>query len=572
MNAYTPRDGIDCFIVVPPQYRPQIYTGVSFLNGNNLRAHVTITERKNENRIPLSSGRMDIFQLGKPRKDLSLKIVGSNPETERVIEEIVNRNIPVYIYPRSGGNLQLNVPLIRGLGTDPIDDATATFTLTTAAGTTVYMPRGDSGHGVYLEEIDATAPLLDGTWTTNGTQGQLPTGRGMPFMRPFENLLKMSLMTTIVYEAPYSAGNEWGAYTSAADVWGTDHGTRQSIWCADAMSYWTTSTTTTLRSYDFNTSGGTTIHQSFCYRVDGTMQVVLKDSGGTSRWAKNVTTGSGRIQFPTTGIASYSGAYFEVTLTSGSYAGISCWQFVDGNSIDFTEALPFLGTSTAVEGEITANSLIVACDMGADSVPFTATVADRDGAVLASGYVQPMFSDAYALQGSVIAELTGYDHRCSGYIGENGAGGLIFGLQTDGTSRDTATITGHQLGDIYAWGLYSGYADGTHATRFYCVRLRDDATYTSNYAESVMFPYQLSIGCNTSGAQQADSILAAVTVEANAWGNCRDAVDRLADCAVLNVIRNTTGRWFTLDRAISPKRYKADANSGTLTATEVRAI
>ena len=391
-------------------------------------------------------------------------------------------------------------------------------------------------------------------------------------MRELKNLLKNSLMSSITYEAPYSAGNEWGAYTSAADAWGTDHGTRTSIWCADAKSYWTKSTTTTLRSFDFNTSGGTTIHLSFCYRVNGSMSIVLRDSGGTARWSRAISSGSGRAQLSTTGIASYAGAYFEITLASGAFCEISCMQFIDGNSIDIAEYQPFLGTSTTTEAEITGNDLTISLDMGADILPYTATTADRDGAIIASGYLQPQMSEDYGLQGSVFCTMVGYDASFSAYIGASGGGSFIFGLQTDATSRDTATITGHVIGDVYAWGLWSGYTDGTAATRLYCVRLRDGATYTCDYALAIMFPYQIVVGAAKLKDYQADSVLQAITVESIEWANGGTAVDRLADEGVLNVARSTIGRWYTLDKNTSPKRYKAGANEGTYTGTEVRAI
>ena len=572
MKTYSARDGIDCYVVVPPQYRPQIYTGVSFLNGNNLRAQLTVTERKNENRIELAGGRMDIYKLGDVRKDLSLKITGSDVETERVIEEIINRNIPVYLYPRAGGNLQLNVPLVRGIGIDPIDAATATFTLTTSTGTTVYMPRADSGHGIYLEAIDTAAPLLDGVWTGNGTSAQIPTGRGMPFFMEHENLILDSLMGSITYVAPYTAGSEWGAYTSASDVWGTDHGTRDSIHCADAATYWTTSATTTFRSYNISLVSTSPVNISFCYRVNGSMSVILRDSGASALWSKAVSSGAGRIQESWLSNVTGAGAYLEFTLASGSYMEVDCVQVIHSTSVDVTEYYPFLGTTSgATEAEVTGNTLIIDCDMGADSVAYTATTADRDGALLASGYLQPMFGSGYESEGGTFVEFRARSGATKARLHYTG-GALKFQLFTGGTARASTTITGHVLGDTYAWGLWTGYADGTPATRLYAVRLRDDTAYTCNYAFAAMFPYRIILGNDVNGTQQADAILAAVTVESMSWDSCATAVDRLADCSVLNVIRDTVGRWYTLDRAISPKKYKSDANAGTLIATEVRAI
>lgn len=570
MNAYTPNDKIDCYIVVPPQYRPQIYTGVSFLNGNNLRAQITFSTRSNENLIEKASGGIDVFRLGDERKDMSLKIVGSDTETELVIEEIIKRRIPVYLYPRCGGNLQLSAPLVRGLGVDPVDGATATFTLTIADGTTVYLPRGDSGHGVYLEEIDTSAPLIDGLWTTNGVQSQLPAGRGMPFMGAYKNLLKDSLMTEIAHAAPYSAGLEWGAYTSASDVWGTDHGSRDSIHCADAKSYWTTSTTTTYRSWGFSLVSASYVNISVCYRVNDTMSIKLKTSGGSILWSQAISAGSGRIQRSWLSNVTCAGAYLEFTLITGSFLEVDCPQIIHNTSVDVVEYQPFLGTSSSAEAEITGNNLTIDCDMGADSIATTATASSRDGAILASGYVQPMFSDDYSVTGSTFAEMISYSGSIKARLDYDSSFG--FGLATDGVIRDRDTISDHELGDIYAWGLFSGYNNGVAATRLYAIRLRDKEKYVCNYASATMFMYRIILGNDVNTTNEANAVLQAVTVEAATWSDCKAAVNRLADSHVRNIIRNTIGRQYLLDRNISPKKYKSDANTGTLSATEVKAV
>jgi len=578
MRAQTPSSTIECYVVVPPQYRPQLSTDISFLNGNNLKATLTISQEKNENRIPLASGRVDIFQLGKPKNNLSLSITGADTETELVLDEIAARNIPVYVYPRAGAGLQFAMPLIRGLGTDPIDGPTVTYTLTTRAGTTIYMPHADAGHGLFLKAVDTAAPLIDGVQSGNGTLTQIPTGRGMPFWKTRLNYFFDSLISGITYEAPYAAGSEWGAYTSASDVWGTDHGIKSSPWCTDANSYWTTSTTTTLRSYDFADSLWTLTEKSlsFCYRVDGVMNVALKDSGGTARYSVNITSGSGRAMIDLTGTgSSYPSGYLEVSLTSGNYCEFSCPQLIDDSSLDTSEYVPFLGTTSgSVEAEIVACSLKVEdLDIGADSVAYTGTSADRDGVLFISGYCQPMFSGDYVVNSNLntIIQSFGYDTNLKLNIGYDGSTGLEWALYYDGTERQAVSISGHRQGDVYAFGLWSGYADGTANTQMYIVRLRDGATYGGSYIGSMITCHTLWIGSDA-GTAQSDCILSGITVESAKSSDCSNAVTRLSNAVVRNVIRNTCGRWYALDRNTSPKQYTPEANVGSYSCQEVRVI
>jgi len=580
MDSATVSATIECYIVVPPHYRPQLHTGVNYDSDTNLRAAVQFTERVNENLIPLAGGRTDVFQLGPVRKDILLDITGSGADTELVLDEIIERNIPVYIYPRAGGGVQLSVPLNRGLGTDPLSSPTMTHTFTTSTGTTVYMPRADSSRGVYLEELDTTLPLVDSVYSSASEAYQLPTGRGIPVFKKRQNRVLNSLISSITYEAPYTAGSEWAAYTSAADVWGTDHGIKSSPWCADANSYWTKSSTTHLRSYTFSDFIYATIEKSlsFCYRVDGVMNISIKDSGGTTRYSVNVTSGSGRAMVDLTGIGvSYNNAYMQISLTSGSYCEFSCPQLVDNDSaLDSSQYHPFLGTTSGTtEAEITGCSIRVSTiDCGADSVPFSTAAADRDGAMLVSGYFQAMFDDDYisTSQLQTIVEAEGYDHKMKLNFGYDGSTGLEFALYFDGSERAVDAVTGNRRGDIYAFGIWSGYADGTAATEMRIVRLRDGAVYTGTYADSMITCNVLYIGSDSASAQ-SDCVMSGVTIEAMDHGDCDSAVDRLADATVRNVFRNSWGRWYKLSKNTSPKSNgEGFISTGTYSGTEVRSI
>ena len=247
-------------------------------------------------------------------------------------------------------------------------------------------------------------------------------------------------------------------------------------------------------------------------------------------------------------------------------------QFIDGGAVDVTEYQPFLGTSTTTEAEITANDLTIDLDMGADLTPYTATAADRDGAILASGYIQPQMSEDYGGVGSVFCSMIGYDATFAAYLGAGGGGDFIFGLQTDTISRDTAVITDHVIGDVYAWGLWSGYRDGTAVTKLYIVRMRDGATYECDYATAIMFPHRIVIGADENKINQADSIISAVTVEAMEWNDCAAAVDRLGNNDIADIFRRSAGRWYHLTDATQYNQFSRQEYGGSLLATELRPI
>jgi hypothetical protein len=576
MRTYTPSSSIECYIVVPPEYRPQLFTAIEYASGTNLRAIVTFVERKNENRIALASGRTDIYRLGPSRQDIALQITGADENTEAVLEEIVERNIPVYIYPRAGSGLQLNLPLVRGFGVDPLD-AVVTHTLTVSAGATVYMPKADAGRGVYFEALSATLPLVDGAWSGNGSSGQLPTGRGVPFFNKKKNAFLNSLISAITYETPYAPGSEWGAYTTASDVWGTDHGIKDSPRCDGAHTYWTKSTTTYLRSFVLPDGiwANTVKSLSFGYRVDGVMNVSIKDAGHNVRYSVNISAGAGRAMIDITGTASsYIGAYAVISLASGSYCEFDCPQLIDSNTLTSSEYMPFLGTvSATVEASVSANSLKVDWDMGADSSAFSTTAADRQGVLLASGYAQPMFDAAFLISSYLctICQLIGRDSDVKLNLGYDGASALEFALYFGGTERAVVAVTGHKLGDVYAWGLWSGYST-TAITQMYIVRLRDAATFGGSYNDSMVNAHSLYAGNDASGAAVCNCIISGVTVESLSALSCVHAVARLADPGMRNIIRRTIGRWYVLDKATSPRPQDPWLSQGQYIGTEVRTI
>jgi hypothetical protein len=270
----------------------------------------------------------------------------------------------------------------------------------------------------------------------------------------------------------------------------------------------------------------------------------------------------------------YLGAYIEVSLASGNYCEFSCPQLINPSGIDVSEFLPFLGTdSGSTEAEITACQLKVTHDMAADSVAFSSTSSERDGVLLISGYCQPMFSSDYVgVSGlNTIVEAVGYDTSIKLNLGYDGSTGLEWALYYGGTERATAAILNHRLGDIYAFGFWSGYADGTANTQFRAVRLRDEAAYGSSYVGSMITCKDLYIG-SANGGSISDCVMSCVSVSSQNNDYCVNAVNRLVDETIRNVARSTAGRWYKLSRGTNPKRYMPSANEGTITGTEVRAI
>ena len=81
MKAYSPYGGVDCYIAVPPQYRPQLFTGIDHIGEGNLRCYPRHSVRANDNRIPLSDGTFDIYRLGDDRHDVTLELTAASDET-----------------------------------------------------------------------------------------------------------------------------------------------------------------------------------------------------------------------------------------------------------------------------------------------------------------------------------------------------------------------------------------------------------------------------------------------------------------------------------------------------------
>ena len=86
-------------------------------------------------------------------------------------------------------------------------------------------------------------------------------------------------------------------------------------------------------------------------------------------------------------------------------------------------------------------------------------------------------------------------------------------------------------------------------------------------------PYgEFIIGHEYSGGNQADAIISGLTVEAASWSSCRNAVERMADDSVQNIIRSTIGRWYKLSKATSPRSNDSTINEGQYTGLQIRAI
>jgi hypothetical protein len=157
-------------------------------------------------------------------------------------------------------------------------------------------------------------------------------------------------------------------------------------------------------------------------------------------------------------------------------------------------------------------------------------------------------------------------------IGYDGSSGLEWTLYIGASEVADAAVSGHVQGDVYAFGLWSGYNNGTAETSMKVVRLRDGARYFGSSAESMITCYEMYIGSDASSAQ-CDCVISAITAEATTAAEADIAINRLADDAVRNVFRNSWGRWYRLEKATSPRANgEAHLSTGQYIGTEVRAI
>ena len=577
MNSFTPTDGIACYLMVPPSYRPQFFADMRHSGGGNLLCYPAHSTRPNASLIPLYNGGADVFSKGPNRHDMELDVTAASDDTQNVIEEIERRNLPVCVYPREEGSVQVSLPLQRGIGVDG-QGMTVTHTLTFASGTIMYLPHFDAGRMVYMERVaDGAYPLMDG-FPIVGDSGavQCPLGRGLFIPSVAKNLLKNTNLGSVAYAAPLpSDGWRW---TAGGTTWDTHAGVKASPW-HDGYSYWTRSTNNYLSSNKFELAATTNkqFNVSFCYRVSGTLTVQVYDSGGSALHGTiTITSGTGRVQWPVPVIsgATSSDCTLRFTLTSGEYAEIACPQLITASPNAIGEYPAYLGTDTAVQGEITASKLLVAGDFGMDTAAYVGDGSTWDGYICVSGYVQPGYAVAYKAD-KTIAFLEQYLGATNGDVELRfrPAGSFYeLALFTGGTRRAGVSIDTPRRGEAFSWVLYTGRTDGALASGGMMVNLSSGASYSVSYAGGIGYANRLYIGSRSTAGYGSDSILSGVTVSSVASiVNARAVASRLANASARYLFRRTAGRQYRLTSNVTPRRFDTGWE-GKYSLTEIAAI
>lgn len=578
MKAYTPSDGVSCYLVVPPSYRPQLYTGVDHIGEGNLRCFPAHTIRENKEIIELEDGSVDVVRHGEDRHDVSLEVTGASTEVMEIVEEINRRGIPVCIYPRMEGSAYMHLPLARSLNVD--GNFTVTHTLTPATGTILYTPHADSGRMVYLKRLAAgELPFMHAVPTRAINQSiHCPTGRGLFVPSVAKNLLKNSNLGSVSYEAPLPEdGWRW---TAGGDTWNTHAGIAASPW-HDGYSYWVRGTGCYLSSPKFTltASSSTYILFSCCYRVSGTLIVQVYDSGGSAlHGAVTLTHGTGRVQWPIPIMAGATSANctLRVKLDSGEFAQIAAPMLVTASPDSIGDYPLYLGSETDVAGEITASQLKVEGDFGMDCAPYSGNGSTWDGCICVGGYVQPGYDVAYRAN-KTIAFLERYLGAAAGDVELRlrPAGGFYeVALFAGGTYRAGSTISAPTRGDAFAWLLYTGRENGALRCGGFLIHLASGTEYTVSWTDGgIGYANRLYIGARSTAGYGSDSLLSAVTAcSATSLANARAIARRLGNKHVSDLLRRTSGRWYELTARVSPRRYSRNSWVGSYDGMEVRAL
>ena len=581
MNSFTPTDGIACYLMVPPSYRPQFFADMRHSGGGNLLCYPAHSTRPNASLIPLYNGGADVFSKGPNRHDMELDVTAASDDTQNVIEEIERRNLPVCVYPREEGSVQVSLPLQRGIGIDG-QGMTATHTLTFASGTIMYLPHVDAGRMVYLEKVATGAyPFMDG-FPIVGDSGavQCPLGRGLFMPSEAKNLLKNSNFAgaCVDYSAAGTPSATKWIYKDATNTWDTTGGLIDSPW-HDGQAYWTRSTANTFISpkFDLTTTTGKQFLISFCYRVSGSMTMrVYNASGDAVHAAVVITSGTGRVQWPVPVISgsALSDCTLQIVLDSGEFAMFGAPQLISASPDAIGEYPAYLGTDTAIQGEITASKLLVAGDFGMDTAAYVGDGSTWDGYICVSGYVQPGYAVAYKAD-KTIAFLEQYLGATNGDVELRfrPAGSFYeLALFTGGTRRAGVSIDTPRRGEAFSWVLYTGRTDGALASGGMMVNLSSGASYSVSYAGGIGYANRLYIGSRSTAGYGSDSILSGVTVSSVASiVNARAVASRLANASARYLFRRTAGRQYRLTSNVTPRRFDTGWE-GKYSLTEIAAI
>lgn len=564
MERYIPSEAIELSIVGSPQHRPC----VSLIA--NCRAIINYTSRENETVIEKANGGIDIYSMGDDRTDGVLTVYSASRADAEIIEEIRRRKIPCYIYPRIEGSAKLNMPLIRGIGTDPVDNVTVDMDLDLGGATLLYMIEGDSTTGFYLRKVEEQAfPYLRGVVTGNGEVAEFPTGRGYASFNEVLNHIPDSALSNI-HDSPW-ASNEWELTAGTYDV---DGGYKPSPW-RDGSSLWLKGVAGCWESGNMNLGfiNGHS-HLSFLYRLEGTLDVSINYGGGVLDMFQ-VTSGSGYYTKKLTRQGTFPTATVRFAISSGNWAEIDAPQFINflgKHYVQYRAAV--LGDGDYVQGAkgvISDWSLFVDCDIGSDMCP-SGTAANRDGVVYVAGLCQPAWENKETTYKNTLAFAEGYDGSSIELrFGADNIGESVM-LFINGATSFFVSVAGHVLGDTYAWMLYSGYENGTAKAWVHVIRLRNGAEYRTHGTGITSFIKRVYLGCRSSAGYNFDGIIGGVTAGSCRWDEAPHVVERLADYANLDYMRRLAGRKFRLLNGLSPRAVDRQFWEGPISIQEIEAI
>lgn len=577
-NRYSPANAVEAYLMVPPQFQEQIYAGLVNRAGTNLRCVVISTPRENAKQNNFSDGTSEYLSFGEDRWDMTVSFTKNDRVSEMLVERIRKLNVPVYIYPRAAGTMQFGLPLIRGLGTDPVETPTVTNARAVATGTTMYLPRSVSGMGekLYAAEDPCLMPGFP-----SGSNYLLPfvLGSGLGVFRPRVNLIKYSSLNAVT-QSGVCPIDGWCAAGSGGTA-GTDRDLNDSPWLPGEKTWWTTNSLSQLHSYKFPLTSLTGDPYFSCFAmVDGEGVVRIVDtSSSTVLASRSIPAGSGRFETNFTGITpgSYASCRLEIQLASGAYLEIGHMTLINPGSDVLATYLPYLSTDSAAYGELTADGLLVEDMVFRNNYQRpTSTGASRDNALSFSCFYQPCFG-----VGTQIARRTIMfaDHYTTSSLGDIEAafqyysGNHEFALYAGGIRVAGATVSDFREGDVFAVVLGSGNDGSSAKSQLNAVNMRTGDTYTTTaLTTTLQRAHRVFLGRRSTSDLQCDGIIGGFTVDSVPFSKLTAYAQRLGNDDLMDLSRRTAGRWYHLKQNTTYRKFTRQAYEGSLYLEEARAI
>lgn len=532
------------------------------------QVYPNVRTRPAESVLELPDGQQDILVLGEPRRDLELEVTRIDRESKLVLDDIVMRGLPCFVYPVFPGSVQGVWPFRDRLTGDPSAATWSGMTMTDAQ--RAYLLQGDPKHGVSLLPLTAdTANYASGLYADDGSHAEFPLGHGTIFAdNSHKNWIQNARFQSVTSHEPSLW--DWSGTP------GTDGGVVTSPWCGEAA-IWMWGTSSYWRhpnAASWSCTANSKYRLSAIYRTDGIIRFRLHwGSGATS---DHVTTKeSGYESWAGTVPAGETTWYLTVQMTSGTYAEV---------------VLPCLrGVSTASSRQ---ESIITAgTGLGAFSAPAYAEVSlpvapftDRLRCLVIGGIYQPFWSSTPLGASCTLAQmrLTNPSRTQRLFVRDLDDGnGIKLAYEQAGSELASAGFPiSHALGDAYAWLFYAGRktATPTWAVGGFIKRVGAYSAGGAANCEDVSSgsPWRvfdgLRFGGTGSSEQSANGILGGCFVASADYSQLSSFVDYLADVNVLDFWALTDGRVFHLTPSLSPRRWTRGYHTGVLFCSDVGSI